>query len=93
MKQNTNKMLFEKASAMARKMDETYDKNEACAKSAENSCKRAKEYANVAQGEYDNMERLAYRAAIGHAAAIALGALISIIAGIVAAVLTVGMLE
>lgn len=78
---------------MARKMDETYDKNEACAKSAENSCKRAKEYAEVAQSEFENMERLSYRAAIGQAAAIALSAIISIIAGIVAAALTVGMLE
>ncbi len=83
MKMNPNKMLYEKASAMARKMDETYDKTEACAKGAENACKRAKEYANVAQGEYDNMERLTYRAAIGHAVAIALNVILGAAAAMV----------
>lgn len=83
MKMKPDKMLYEKASAMARKMDETYDKTEVCAKGAENACKRAKEYANVAQGEYDNMECLTYRAAIMHAAAIAMNVILGAAAAMV----------
>lgn len=90
MKPNTNKMLYEKASAMARKMDETYDKVEALVKVADVDCKRAYDYAQVAKSEHAEMSRIAYRAVIMHAAAIVVNI---IVAGLTAAAVTIGMLE
>lgn len=85
MKPNANKMLYEKVSAMTRAIDEKYEKFEKKAKEAaedaelaqehakdaDTACKRAKEYAEAAEDEYKDMERLAMRAAVGHALAIA----------------------
>jgi hypothetical protein len=90
MKMKPDKMLYEKASAMARKMDETYDNVEKLVKVTDVNCKRAYDYAQVAKSEYDNMERLTYRAAIGHAVAIVVNV---IVAGLTAAAVTIGMLE
>lgn len=90
MKMKPDKKLFEKASAMARKMDETYDKMEACATRTETDCKLAHDYAEVAKSVYNETSRIAFRAAIMHAAAIVVNI---IVAGLVAAAVCVGMLE
>lgn len=85
MKPNTNKMLLEKAAAIARAMDSTFEKNEANTKAAELASKRASEYAAETRRDRAEMEALAYRAAIGHAAAIAAGVILNAAAGAVAA--------
>ena len=90
MKMKPDKMLYEKASTMARKMDETYDKMEERAKVAEINCKLAHDYAQVAKSEYEETSRIAYRAAIMHAVAIVVNI---IVAGLTAAAVTIGMLE
>ena len=90
MKMKPDKMLYEKASTMARKMDETYDKVEERAKVAEINCKLARDFAEVAKSEHHETSRIAYRAAIMHAVAIIVN---TIVAGLTAAAVCIGMLE
>lgn len=92
MKPNTNKLLFEKAAAMVRAMDATFEKNETLSKHTLAACESARIYASAADThadracrEYMNARRLAYRAAIGHAAAIAAGVILNAAAGAIAA--------
>ena len=97
MKMKPDKMLYEKASSMARKMDETYNKMEECAKMAAEyekaariNYKIARDYADVAKSEHDETSRIAFRAAIMHAVAIVVNTLV---AGLTAAAVCIGMLE
>ena len=85
MKQNANKMLYEKAAAMARAMDEKYKQYEACRKVTEYACEKALEHETAARQTLQQVKAAARRAAASHGAAITIGVIANAVAGAAAA--------